>query len=203
MSSSIIILAAGASRRMGQPKQMLRYGSRTLLSHAVGVAAATSASEVLVVVGIDPDIYAAELACYQSKFRMIQNRQSETGIGSSIRFGIEAISREAQRALLMTCDQPFVRSSHLEQMLELAAVAPQTKVAIAANYRGILGVPVVFRRSLFPELTRLSAEQGARKLLLRHRDAIEPFELPEAAFDVDTPSDYRMLTRGAGRTSWN
>ncbi len=189
----LILLAAGASRRMGQAKQLLRFGGATLLRHACQVALATAARPVIVVLGADHARCETEIA--DLPVERVLNPQWEQGMSGSLRAGLARLSDLAPAAagvVVMLADQPAVQPGDVAALL--AAWDPPHRPIAAAAYNGILGVPAVIGRALFAELAALQGQEGARALLLRHAGKTVAVAMPSAAQDVDTPDDYRRLS---------
>jgi len=151
-----LVLAAGASRRLGYPKQGVVYEGETLLARATRLASEV-ADEVIVVTREN-------------------NPEAEEGMASSIRAGV-ALAGSNARILITLCDQPRVTASHLRALI--AVDAP----IVASGYAGIAGVPAVFAPELIPELLALRGDVGAKAIIERHGAVVVPFE--DAAFDVD------------------
>lgn len=181
-----MILAAGASTRMGRLKQLLPYRGKTMVEHAVEQALAAGFHPLIVVVGAEAASVRAALS--GQPVAIVENPRWQLGMGSSIAAGVEALL-EMQSLAVLLADQPFVEARHLLQMQALldSANAP----AVAAQYGGTLGVPALFKRELFGALQSLDPAAGARGLLRTHA---LPFPLPEAAVDIDTPEDFAGLT---------
>src|SRR5271169_3698885 len=165
MSVAAIILAAGASRRLGRPKQLLLHKGETLLVRAIRLAGEAGASPVIVVLGAHyPEIRAA--VSFGNAMGVV-NDDWEQGIASSIHAGLDVLDSilpNAPGALLMTCDQPRLSAGHLRALIG-GFSAQSTPAIVASKYAGTLGVPAVFPRSIFPGLRGLRGDQGARALL--------------------------------------
>ena len=172
-----VILAAGASRRLGKPKQLVRLERETLLERAVRVAAEAGCSPILVVLGASSEAILAQSALQPAK--IVLNPEWEEGMASSIRAGLRALPPEIQAALLLTCDQPTVTAEHLRRLASEAPTEP-----VASRYADRHGVPAYFPATTFPELLQLSGDQGARRLLA----AARAIDLPGGELDVDTPA---------------
>jgi molybdenum cofactor cytidylyltransferase len=187
-----VILAAGAATRMGTLKQLLPYRGRTLIRNAVDQAIGADFDPILVVVGAESA--AVRSAVASQRVVLIENSYWQSGMGSSISAGVRWLrgeKTEAAALAILLGDQPLVTAEHLNQMRTLLHQVPAD--AIAAEYSGTLGVPALFKRSLFGALSELPASTGARQLLRRPGVMVESFSLPEAAFDIDTPADYESL----------
>lgn len=188
----VVLLAAGASTRARTPKQLLPFRNRPLLRHAAETALASRCRPVHVVLGFRSRRMAEVLAGLP--VALAGNEAWESGLGSSIRAGVGAVvaaDPAAEAVLLMTADQPLVTAAVLDRIVERyhATRSP----IVACSYENTLGVPALFDRRLFEELRRIEGDGGAKKVILRHIDAAERVECPEAALDVDTEEDLEGL----------
>jgi molybdenum cofactor cytidylyltransferase len=188
------VLAAGASRRLPGPKQMLRFRGSTLLRHAAQTAVAAGCGPVVVVLG-------AASAAKQLRFELVdlgvtivENARWKEGMSSSIRAALDVLAQaEATEAvLIMTCDQPHVTATLLKQMV--AAYRETRPPAVACAYAGTVGVPALLGRPLFAELRALEHDQGAKRILERHLSAIARIPFEQGAVDIDTPEDVIKLS---------
>ncbi len=186
-----IVLAGGASRRLGQAKQLVRVGGETLLERAVRVAVEARTGKIVVVLGAEWERIAGETklgGCVA-----LVNTNWEQGISTSIRCGLAAVERmypEADGVVLLVADQPRLTSAHLRRLAE-AFDAWDGRVAVASAYAGVAGIPAIFPAERFGELRALTGDQGARRLLRDPDVVLFPFE--DGAFDVDTPEDLELL----------
>jgi molybdenum cofactor cytidylyltransferase len=195
---TIVLLAAGASTRLGRPKQLVRYGGDTLLGRAVETARAAAPADVLVVTGANAELLSDELE--RLEVATVHNADWASGIGSSVRAGVQAALLRAGDAaahrgvLLMLCDQPLLTASHLRELMTAARV---NGIAAASSYPdGTLGVPAAFAPPLLLELLALQPEQGAKPVLTRHGADVAAVPFPDGVLDVDTEADVSRL---AGR----
>jgi molybdenum cofactor cytidylyltransferase len=187
MRAGLIILAAGGSTRLAQPKQLLPLRGRSLLRHAAETALASVCRPVVAVLGAKADQMRLELAGLD--VTVVNNPQWQTGIASSIRTGVEAIVGAAcDGVVMMLCDQPLVSASLLNRLVKAGELA-------AAEYGGTVGVPAYFAAEFFPELMALSGDTGAKSVLLRHPSKMARVPYPEAAIDIDTKEDYQRLQK--------
>ena len=180
--TAAVVLAAGASTRLGEPKQLVMLGGETLLERAVRVAHEAGCVPVVVVLGAAAELVAAR--CDLGSAVVVVNEAWEEGMASSIRVGIGGVGG-ADGVVLMTCDQPAVTAEHL---LALMAVG---QVTTASAYAGRRGVPAYFPAASFPALMELTGDAGARELL---RGAAT-VELVGGELDVDTATDLAEATR--------
>ncbi len=190
-----VVLAAGAATRMGKLKQLLFYGGRTFVQHAISQALGAGFDPVIVVVGAEAKAVQAAIA--KERVHIVHNEYWRSGMGSSISAGVKRIQREGfeSAAIAITlADQPLVTAEHLRAMrreVHLSGAA-----IIAAQYNGTLGVPAIFSRRMFGALLELPPDAGARQLLRQPSLPVKAFPLPEAAMDVDTPDDLEKLLSG-------
>jgi molybdenum cofactor cytidylyltransferase len=192
MTPGIVILAAGESSRMGEPKQLLDYRGRTLLRHAIDTALAIPDAPVVVVLGA----HAAQIRARIRDPRILvaENPDWRDGMGGSLRVGLSALLAahpETAAAIFLLCDQPLLSSGMLR---DLVAAHERTGCAIVASeYSEALGVPALFTREIFPELLALRGAGGARQLIRANPDKVASVPFPDGSVDLDTPADYRSL----------
>jgi molybdenum cofactor cytidylyltransferase len=193
-----VVLAAGASRRLGRPKQLVRYRSRALMLHAVDACAVAAPGRVIVVLGARSARLQKALERRRPGIPSVRNPRWRTGLASSLRAGLVALPARAKAALFLLADQPAVDASALERLISAWRRAPLRPAA--ARYDGRLGVPAILPRRHWPELRRMHGDVGARVLLRRLGDDIAAVDLPEAAVDIDTEHDLtRLLRSGPSR----
>ena len=187
---ALLLLAAGASTRMGQPKQLLPYHGRTLLRHAAQTAAATGCNPLVLVTGALHEALAAEVT--DLPFQVIHNPDWQSGMASSIQAGLAAVAAAQPAAyLIMLSDQPLVTP---ELLLQIMALQQQSQAPIvAATYGNTLGVPAVFSQAMLPALHRLRGAEGANRLIAALGAAVGRIPFPEGLLDVDTPAQYASL----------
>jgi CTP:molybdopterin cytidylyltransferase MocA len=161
--TAVIILAAGASRRLGRPKQLEPWDGVPLLRRAVLTALDAGVGPVVVVLGCLADECRAVIADLDAQ--VVVNGGWEEGMASSIRAGVAAVELldpPSEALVIATCDQPAVLAAHL---VALARAVAEGADAAGSGYEGIVGVPAVFGRSLWSELLKLSGDVGGRELL--------------------------------------
>jgi CTP:molybdopterin cytidylyltransferase MocA len=171
-----IILAAGASRRLGEPKQLIRLNGETLLERTARVCCEAGCMPVIVVLGAS-----AEQVLRQSSLGsavVVRNDGWAQGIASSVRAGIQELPGEIDGCVIATCDQPAVTAEHLRALMTSGEVT-------ASAYAGRNGVPAYFPREVFERLMQLQGDAGARELL---KDA-RALNFAGGELDVDTPHD--------------
>jgi molybdenum cofactor cytidylyltransferase len=188
-----VILAAGESSRFGRPKQLVQFRGKSLVRRAVNAAKDANCSAIVVVLGSKRAQIERELK--ETDAIVAENQDWRRGMGSSIRVGVEGAVNQApdiEAIVLLTCDQPFVKTDTIKCLI---AMREKTKKAIvASSYSQTLGVPALFDRSCFQELLALDDETGAKTIILSNRERVAELLFPEGKIDIDTVADYQKLT---------
>ena len=186
-----VILAAGSSSRLGQPKQLVEYQGETLLKRTIRSAQEAGARPVLVVLGANRE--QIEERVDFSGAMVVGNVDWAEGIASSIRAGVRTLMHEVpgtSGVLLVLCDQPRVTAEHLSRMLD-AFVASGGNV-VASLYAGKRGIPAIFPRQVFDELLALRGDKGARELLADPEWKVIELEFDGGELDIDRPEDLPL-----------
>jgi molybdenum cofactor cytidylyltransferase len=183
-----LVLAAGASRRMGAPKQLLDWQGRPLVLHAVETAQAVFGSRTLVVTGCCANQVQGVLA--RTGMLEVFNPEWSEGLAASIRVGVAALPADCEGVMICSCDQPAVDEGALRSLLSKAGAGNM----VAASYAGTIGIPAWFCREYFPALMALKGEQGAKSLLRACERRIE-VPMPLARLDLDHPGDLATVAR--------
>jgi molybdenum cofactor cytidylyltransferase len=187
-----VLLAAGGSRRLGRPKQLLLWQGEPLVRRAARAALDAGVGELVVVVGAEREAVAAALSGLD--LRVIANERWFEGIGTSIAVGVGAAAGAA--VLLLLADQPGVDAALLA---ELIAAMDAGHERVACAYRGVIGVPALFSApSDVAALRELSGERGARELLRQRGAAVRAIEAEQAGYDIDDEADW-LRWRAGGR----
>ena len=190
-----VILAAGSSSRMGRPKQTLQFENESLLRRSAVAALDAGCSPVIVVTGANAEVSRQELEGLT--VREIWNPKWKTGMGSSIAAGIRDLldkDPDVTAAVIMLCDQPYVDADVISRLVSSHRLARHT--VIGSKYAGGFGVPALFTRSLFGELSELEGTSGAKAVISRHARETHFIAFPEGEIDIDTPDDYvRLISR--------
>lgn len=191
LSVPAVVLAAGSSARLGQPKQLLRlpqFHPETLLERTARLAQEAGAFPIFIVLGAAAS--EIERGSRLENCIVVRNEHWMEGMASSLRLGIATIEEclpKATGALLLVCDQPSISREHLRQLVAVHRRDPQ--FATVSRYAGHWGVPAVAPRSTFPELLKLKGDEGARKVLGQAGLPIKEFDLPDGEWDIDLPED--------------
>ncbi len=184
-----VLLAAGASTRLGRPKQLIEWRGQTLISRAVANLVSMCGARVTVVTGAHAVEVESDLA--DRKVIFVHNPDWQSGMASSLRVGVNAAADSPADALLvMLCDQPLIT---LDDLVRLADVwQNQPNCPVAAGYGAICGVPAIIPAALLPELSALQDDSGARAFL-RNRDDVQVVDISTALLDIDTVEDLLQL----------
>lgn len=187
---SAIILAAGRSVRMGQPKMLLPWGHGTVLTHVISVFREAGVEDILVVTGGAKEQVEGLVA--ELPVRTVFNPQYESGeMLSSIQCGLRALSAQAQAALIGLGDQPQVQAGSVRKVCEAYLEAKSSLVV--PSYRLRRGHPWLAARPLWADMLKLQSPQSPRDFLNAHQAEIRYVELddPNILADLDTPEEYR------------
>ena len=189
-----VILAAGESSRLGQPKQLIQFRGKNLVRRVVDAASEAGCQPILVVLGSGKHGQGISSELKDIGATIIANPNWKCGIGTSIRAGVQHlidIASRVEATVLLACDQPFVDRAVLDGLMTL--YHETLKPIVAASYAGTLGVPALFDRSLLPELLRLDDSAGAKSTILSNRDQVAEFPFPEGKVDIDTAEDWQRF----------
>jgi molybdenum cofactor cytidylyltransferase len=190
MTFSILILAAGNSSRLGQPKQLIEFQGETLIRR-ITKTALTISDDVLIVLGANAELIEADLKPFTGQVKTVFNPDWQKGMGTSIRIGVQQLAKNVDAIMVLLCDQPFVTAEKLQELLQTFANFHQP--IIACEYKNQLGVPMLFDKTIFPELLNLKGDKGARAFLHKYEGKIGVIDFQEGNFDVDTLEDLKQL----------
>lgn len=192
MRIAAIILAAGLSRRLGRPKQLLVWGGLPLVRHSLLTAQQSMLAAVAVVVGHQADAVRASVA--DLAVPCIENSAYATGQASSVACGAQWFLAQSYDALMvMMCDQPLLTVAHIDACIG-AWQATQPAVLIP-QVAGHATNPVIWAAATVPLLTTLTGDQGGRVLFGAGKVAPQfwAIDAPELLHDIDTDADYAAL----------
>ena len=187
-------MAAGASSRMGKPKQLLRYNGDTLLKQAAQKALDSNAGPVIVVLGANVDSFKKEIE--NENVTLVINQDWKQGMASSMITGLNAllgIAPATDAVIFMMCDQPFISISLLKDLIAMQQAT--AKSIVASNYGSTIGPPTLFCKSIFPQLLQLKGDAGARKIIQQHTNEVATVYFPTGSIDIDTAADYESLLK--------
>jgi molybdenum cofactor cytidylyltransferase len=184
-----VILAAGGSSRLGQPKQLLSFGGERLVHRAVRAATEAGCAPVVVVVGASAAAIGDELR--GTAALVVENPGWQRGLGTSIRCGVEQLPSHTGAVVLLTCDQPSVQANTIASLV--AEHHKTGKPMVASSYADTLGIPALFARFCFEALLALPDDSGAKSLIAANPDDVATVAFEAGAIDIDTPADYENL----------
>lgn len=188
----ILIMAAGASRRLGQPKQLVKYHGETLIRRICKEALKAKIGDITVVTGHDHEKVESEINDLEAN--IFFNEEWEEGLGASIRNGITNIldrKPETNAILLTMVDQPYVDGVQLQKLV--GAYDPSRPMIIASAYSSTFGVPVLFDSTYFAEMQQLKGDEGGKKIFANYLKNIVEIPFIDGAVDIDEKKDLENL----------
>jgi molybdenum cofactor cytidylyltransferase len=190
----VLLLAAGSSSRMGQPKQLLAWGNVTLIEHQI-ITLVKTGNPVNVVLGCKSDLITSYIEKY--KINIIINRKWKEGMGSSISCGINQIIKtfpESNGVLITLVDQPLITTDYFETMTD--SFRPGCKqILVSKSCSGWIGVPALFDKFYFRHLLKLSNDQGAKKIISWFEEKVNILNCNDLMEDIDSPQAYQFLQK--------
>lgn len=187
-NTAVLILAAGAAKRMGTLKQLLPYKNTTLLGAVIEEVLRLKNTDVYVVLGAQSSLISKSVASYP--VQLLINKDWQLGLGSSLAFGIENI-QDYDSVLVVLADQLNVNAEHFQKLLNKSLEANCGIVATA--FQDLVSVPAVFSGQYFTELKSLKGDQGAKALFLTHANQLSTVQVSDLFRDIDVPEDYKKL----------
>ncbi len=189
-----IVLAAGASSRMGRPKALLDIGGRAALDCVLDTAAAAGLGRAVVVLGSDAD--AVEKGSGAGRATLVRNADWAKGMTSSVQAALRVLPAGAEGFLVWPVDLPFVRAETVAELaMRFWILRQNRRLPIVLPKAGRRGHPVLFDRAYAAEILALKVEEAPRAVVDRHAEQVE--EIPageETVRDLDTPEDYARAT---------
>ncbi len=192
MSIAALVLAAGGSKRLGRPKQLEPWGETNLLGHVLSRVAQFPVDEMWVVLGAEAERILAETDFVGAN--VVENPEWEEGIASSLRVGLDALTRfsRCEQVLIVIGDQPEVSTKVVETLL--TSHGRSGKPVSIPKYRYNWGNPVVVDRALWSRLMSLEGDEGASRLWQAHPEWVNEVHFSEPPpKDVDTEADVAQL----------
>ena len=191
-NTCIIILAAGASIRLKQPKQLLQFKGKNLVQTAVEAATHSVCKPCIVVTGANADLVKQTLK--GEPVIIVENKNWQQGMSSSIKCGMLKIpdnDTKAENVVIMLCDQPFVNAELLNKLVN--EKTKSGKNIVACHYKNTLGVPALFNKKYFGFLRSLTEQEGAKKIISDNPDDVTFVNFDLGSIDIDTTDDYSLL----------
>jgi molybdenum cofactor cytidylyltransferase len=194
---AIVILAAGASKRMGSPKQLLSWENNTLLNYTIKQCLNSKASHVFVVLGSNHDLILKSLPKSSNNLIILNNTLWEEGMNTSIRLGIQKVLDEKFEAALITLtDLPYIRTEHYNKLIETYQQSKQQ--IVVTKYKDTKGAPTIFNKQYYKELLELENDIGAKTVVNKHKNSLVTYNVNIPYLDVDTPENYQKLLDSLG-----
>ncbi len=192
--TATLIPAAGASTRLGFPKQLLAWNETTLLRDTLLKVLELQTDPIVVVLGSNFEVIRDSIS--DLPVTIVHNEDWEQGMGSSLARGMQYILHEhpeAEHVLITLCDLPLVQTKHYQRMLEMSNITRDS--IVATQFEELTGVPVILPEMYFSEIIKLKGDTGARKIIASNSGnvVVIPSEIPFT--DVDTTEAYEALLR--------
>lgn len=185
-----IVLAAGQARRFGATKLLAQVDGTSLLGHALSAAQSACPGNVCLVVG-----HRAADILREAPARadiIAENADYHDGIGSSIACGVRACRASADAVVVMLADQPTINARHVRALID--AWSGKADEIVVSTHAGTQAPPTLFGKGVFEELSTLSGDHGARRVMQSDAYAIRTVAFAEPVIDIDTEDDLRKLT---------
>lgn len=190
---AVLILAAGNASRMGFPKQLLRWKSTNLLQHSINSVKELNADFLFLVLGANYEKITSQIDT--DDIAVLQNDHWKEGLGTSIAFGINHINLlhpEIDHVLIMLADQPLIDVQYLKSLLKTYSKSKH-KITCTLYHENRFGVPAIFSKTYFEDLSRLNGDKGAKQMLEKYNDNLLYVDGKNVSVDVDTMIDYETL----------
>jgi len=190
-----LLLAAGASRRLGQPKQLVKYKGNYLINHAIEAMVGSELNDLIVVLGSQFNIINPVII---SDVNVLNNKNWEIGMASSISIGVQYLNNNIEGVLVSLVDQYMLTSELIDLLIKKYRINPNK--LIASKYgNGVYGPPAIFPNRLFNDLKSLEGDRGAGKIiqneLLNHPEQLIIVDFEKGHLDIDTPEDLLNLSK--------
>jgi molybdenum cofactor cytidylyltransferase len=192
----ILIIAAGQSKRLGEPKQLLKYNGQSFINRLIDTVNVAVNFPITLVLGANAEKIEKQLE--NTTLDIVINKDWEEGMASSIRVGLDHLiqkhekldskGRQLDGVMILVCDQPFIQAEHISSLLHLQQ---STLLPIAACYYAqVLGTPALFHKSIFKDLLALKGDIGAKKIINAKEKEVAKLHFENGVIDIDTMEDY-------------
>ncbi len=190
----ILIIAAGESKRLGSPKQLLLYEGKTLINRLIDIAMGSGDFPITLVLGANAEKIQAQLTT--KNLQVVINEQWQQGMAGSIVVGLTNVLEKTpliDGIMVLVCDQPFVNADKIQSLISLQQ---NSGLPIAAcYYANELGTPALFHKSVFTDLLALKGDIGAKKIIKQRENEVAKLHFDEGVIDIDTMDDYNALRK--------
>ena len=191
----VLIVAAGESKRLGTPKQLLQFEGQSLINRLVSIVRDAVEFPITLVLGAAADAIEAQLT--NTNLLIVKHEEWKEGMGSSIRVGLKQMMEQEANldgVLILVCDQPFLKPENIQSLVHLQQ---STGLPMAACfYEGIVGTPALFHQSMFPDLLQLTGDIGAKKIMKDKMVNVAKLNYEKGVIDIDTIEDYQKIIQG-------
>ena len=191
---AVVIIAAGESKRLGLPKQLLLLDNDSMLNRLIKKVQKAVDFPIYLVLGANVEKIKAQLP--NTNLNIVENNEWQEGMGSSIRIGVQTVIDSTNKhdgVLILVCDQPHLSEAAIQDLVTLQAAK---KTAITASfYANIAGTPALFHASIFPDLLALKGDQGAKKIIQERVQDLAKLQFEKGVLDIDTQDDYQQLLK--------
>ncbi|MFM2358234.1 MAG: hypothetical protein RLY16_226 [Bacteroidota bacterium] len=188
----VVVVAAGQSKRLGRPKQLLMYDGKTLINRLLHMVHQAGQFSTVVVLGAAAVDIRQQMEDESST--IIINEQWEEGMGGSIKLGLTALLQQhptVDGVMILVCDQPYLTAENIQALVQLQK---ETDLPIAACYYAqILGTPALFHQTYFSQLLNLKGDVGAKYIIQHHQSQVAALHFEKGMLDIDTEKDYQQL----------
>jgi molybdenum cofactor cytidylyltransferase len=192
----ILIIAAGESKRLGEPKQLLQYKGQSLINRLIDTVSDAVNFPITLVLGANAEKIEKQLT--NTFLDIVINTDWEEGMASSIKIGLEHLIQKHEQlnysgsqfdgVMILVCDQPFIQTKHIKSLIQLQQ---STLLPIAACYYAqVLGTPAIFHKSIFIDLLALKGDIGAKKIINAKEKEVAKLHFENGVIDIDTIEDY-------------
>lgn len=188
----VLIIAAGQSKRLGRPKQLLNYEGKTLINRLIGIVKSAGDLPITLVLGAFSEEIIHQLP--DTDVQLVVNPDWQEGMGSSISAGVSHIMQynpEVDGIIILVCDQPHITGSEISGLIR--EQRSTEKPIVACAYNGTLGTPALFVREKWKDLITLRGETGAKAFIGNHKSDVAVLHFEKGVLDIDTPQDYKDL----------
>lgn len=189
---AVLIIAAGESRRLGSPKQLLIFEGDSLINRIIKTIHTAVSFPIHLVLGASADTIQAQLPAID--LNVVMNQDWKEGMASSIRIGLTAAMNQQpnlEGVVIVVCDQPYLNTNTITSLFQMQK--NQDAPITAAYYNNIVGTPALFHKRIFPALLSLNGDQGAKRIIQEREEEVAKLHFEQGAVDIDTKEDYQAL----------
>ncbi len=191
----VLIVAAGESKRLGTPKQLLEFEGQSLINRLVNIVRDAGSFPITIVLGAEATAIQAQLP--DDNLLVVINEEWKEGMGSSIRVGLKKMiemDADMDGVMILVCDQPYLKPESIQSLIQMQQ---STGLPMAACfYEGIVGTPALFHQYMFSDLLQLAGDTGAKKIMKDKMADVAKLNFEKGVIDIDTMEDYQKIIQG-------